>query len=59
MSVSVALSGLVDQYLAARYRYESSRLGPKTDKALAAMDRILAKADRMGLGDDLVQAVTR
>lgn len=59
MSAPEALSGLVDQYLAARYRYEESRLGPKTDKALAAMDRILAKADRMGLAEDLVQAVAR
>ena len=59
MSRTEALSGLVEQYLSARVRFEDSRLGPKTDKALAAMDRILAKADRMGLGDDLVQAVTR
>lgn len=49
---------LTRQYLNARDTYLTSRIGPKTDKAAAQMERIVERAEKHGLLEQLIEATT-
>lgn len=49
---------LTAQYLRALHKYENSRLGPKTDEAEARMERILNRAEKHGMIDQLIDNVS-
>jgi hypothetical protein len=54
---ATALETLVDRYAAARTIFESAPLGPRTDRAEARMEAIMAQAEKLGLADQLTKAL--
>lgn len=50
---------LVHAYRVASHKYETSQLGPDTDKAYRRMERLLAKADARGWTDQFIAELTK
>ena len=51
--MNAKLESLVNRYTAARTVFENAQLGPRTDKAQARMEAIVAQAEKLGLLPEL------